>query len=115
MNHPEDYPEEILNILLKNPETLGFVLDYPKKHDAAPADSVGKIKSGTIPHLLQWDDRWGYETYGDGLLAGTGCGETCLSMVITGLTGDFSVTPLTIAAYAEKNGYYVAGPEAAGI
>lgn len=109
LNHPKDYPEEVLNILLKNPETLDFVLAYPKKHDSKPASSIGKVKDGAIPHLLQWDERWGYAAYGDGLLAATGCGPTCLSMVISGLTGDASVTPLTIASYSETNGYYVAG------
>lgn len=109
LNHPEDYPEEVLNVLLKNPETLDFVLNYPKKHDSAPSDSIGKVKDGTVPHLLQWDERWGYATYGDGLLAATGCGPTCLSMVIAGLTGDSSVTPLVIADYSIENGYYVAG------
>ncbi len=104
-----NYPEQLLETLANNPETLDFVLDYPEKKDTSPADTIGDVKKGTVPFLLQWDERWGYREYGGGLLACTGCGPTCLSMVIAGLTGDNSITPYTVACYAQENGYYEAG------
>ena len=39
----------------------------------------------------------------------TGCGPTVLSMVVSGLTGDSSITPYVVARYAQENGYYVSG------
>ena len=59
--------------------------------------------------MIQWDERWGYIHYGDGIIANSGCGPTALAMVAAGLTGDNSITPYKIASYAGANGYYVAG------
>ena len=62
--HPE-YPVELTDMLKNNPETAQFVLDYGteagKDHDT---DISGELKSGQIPLFIQWDERWGYETYG---------------------------------------------------
>ena len=58
---------------------------------------------------MQWDERWGYETYGSDFLAVTGCGPTCLSMITCGLTGSETWNPLTVAQFSEKEGYYVPG------
>ncbi len=99
------YPKEIIGLLSKNPETVDFVADYSAKKDITPADTVGSIKKGEIPHLLQWDERWGYSTYGTSTIAVSGCGPTCMSMVISGLTGDNSVTPAKVAEYSMENEY----------
>ena len=93
----------------KNAETTDFVADYPEKKDEAPAESIGEVKEGEIQLLIQWDERWGYIHYGDGIIANSGCGPTALAMVAAGLTGDNSITPYKIASYAGANGYYVAG------
>lgn len=99
------YPKEIISLLSKNPETVDFVADYSAKKDITPADTVGSIKKGEIPHLLQWDERWGYSAYGTSTIAVSGCGPTCMSMVISGLTGDNSVTPAKVAEYSMENEY----------
>lgn len=109
INNKDDYPETLLEMAARNPETLNFVLDYPENKDRTPDTSAGAVTSGQIPLLLQWDERWGYSTYGDDLLAVTGCGPTVLSMVVCGLTGDSSITPYAVAQYAQQNGYYVSG------
>lgn len=109
LNHSEEYPEDVLELLANNEETIDFVLDYPEKNNLAPADSIGDINTGQIPLLIQWDERWGYTPYGDGILAVTGCGPTALAMVASGLTGDDSITPHKVAEYADENGYYVTG------
>lgn len=105
-----EYPESLLKLLEKNPETKDFVLNYPKNKDKHVDIDVSKeVTQGKIPLFLQWDERWGYETYGDDFLALTGCGPTCLSMVRCGLSGDAAWNPYKTARMAENGGYYVSG------
>lgn len=100
------YPEDIINLLKKNKETVEFVENYEDKKDLPIAKKVADtIETGEIPQLLQWDERWGYAPYGSGFVATCGCGPTCMSMVISGLTKDVSVTPAAVAAYSDKKGY----------
>lgn len=100
------YPEDIINLLKKNDETVGFVEDYEDKKDLPIAKKVADtIEEGEIPQLLQWDERWGYASYGSGFVATCGCGPTCMSMVISGLTKDVSVTPAVVAEYSDNKGY----------
>jgi len=99
------YPDEIIELLSKNPETVGFVEDYGAKKDMPAADTVGEVQAGQIPLLIQWDERWGYAPYGTSTVAASGCGPTCMSMVLTGLTGDGSITPVKVAAYGMERGF----------
>lgn len=103
----KQYPEELLELIAKNQETIDFVLDYPKKKDIPCASTIGTVTKGEIPHLLQWDERWGYGIYSDKCIAINGCGPTALAMVCAGLTGDNTITPYRLAQYAADNGYYV--------
>lgn len=109
LDHREDYPDSLLELLSKNEEATQFVLDYPYHKDDTPPDTIGDVTWGEIPLLLQWDERWGYTTYGTDFLAVTGCGPTCLAMVAAGLNGDASITPNRVAEFAQDNGYYVDG------
>ena len=109
LNNLGEYPASLLSLLGRNSETLDFVAGYPQHKDDTPADTVGEVTQGEFPLLMQWDMRWGYATYGDGLMALNGCGPTALSMVICGLTGDNTITPYTVAQYADSQGYYVDG------
>lgn len=103
-------PKSLVEFAEKYPEAEDFVSAYPREHAKThQIDLRSEVKKGTIPLLIQWDKRWGYETYGDDFFAVTGCGPTCLSMVLCGLTGDASKDPLTIAKYSESSGYYVDG------
>lgn len=99
------YPAEIIELLSKNPETVDFVEHYGEKKDAPAAETVGEVVKGQIPQLIQWDERWGYSPYGTSTIAVSGCGPTCMSMIIAGLTGDSSVTPAKIAQYGMANGF----------
>ena len=105
----EAYPKELLDMLSRNPDLEDFVLHYPEKSGKVYAESIGEVEKGRVPLLLQWDERWGYGIYGDGCVAVNGCAPTALSMVVAGLTGENTVTPYTIAEYAQENGYYVDG------
>lgn len=105
-----EYPEALLNLAVKNQETLDFVVGYPKhKSDikAAGVITEEELEQG-IPCLQQWDERWGYLTYGNDIIAIDGCGPTCLSMVVSGLLQDASKTPDVMADFSIDNNYYTA-------
>lgn len=99
------YPTEIIELLEKNPKTVDFVENYEKKKNEPAAETIGEITKGEIPYLMQWDEGWGYSSYGTSTIAVSGCGPTCLSMVVAGLTGDNTITPSVMAAYSEQYGY----------
>lgn len=105
----EIYPEDILKMLSRNLDMLNFVLEYPEKVGQVFAETVGEVEGGEVPLLLQYDQRWGYGDYGNSSVAVSGCGPACLSMVITSLTGDDTITPYVVAQYASEQGYYVPG------
>lgn len=106
----EEYPQELIEMLRKNPETEDFVLSYPIEKDIDhKIDLSDCINTDYPPCLFQFDKRWGYENYGDGMFAFTGCGPTCLSMVALQILDDKDITPLYVAKLAENNGYYVDG------
>ncbi len=102
----EGCPEEIIGLIDQNEETLDFVRNYAENKDEPVPETVeASIGTGTIPHYLQWDERWGYSSYGTSTIASSGCGPTCMSMVIVGLTGDTTATPYRLAKYSEENGF----------
>lgn len=94
----------------KNPEAQEYLDGFSgiTPYDLT-LDLTGELTAGQIPYLTQWDSRWGYCRYGDGLLGWTGCGPTALSMVAMGLTGDGTLTPAYIASFAIDEGYCVPG------
>ncbi len=102
-----EYPQSLIDLYARNPETEEFVLNYPFREELE-VDLSGYSRD-SVPLFLQWDPMWGYEKYGSGFLAATGCGPTCLAMVGYYLTGDASMSPDQVAAFAEENGYYEPG------
>lgn len=109
INHYDDYPEELLDMLSRDIQMLDFVIDYPVEKGNVYSNSVGEVQKGEIPLLLQWDERWGYGKYGNSIIAISGCGPTALSMVAVGLTGDKSITPYKVARISMEKGYYLDG------
>lgn len=104
------YPEKMLAALANNPEMADYVAGYAGKREKAACRLTDAEKKQEFPLLLQWDPRWGYQAYGsDSYIGVSGCGPTCLAMVLYSLTGEESLTPDRIAAYAIENGYYVEG------
>ena len=104
------WPQDIIELLERNPETEEFVVNYPllkdKKFDIDLSDCNYKTE---VPLFLQWDQRWGYEPYGDSNIAIAGCGPTCLSMVYVYLTEDTSMNPKAMAEFSTDYGYCVPG------
>lgn len=104
------WPKELIEMLERNPETESFVLHYPLKKGVAAAIDLSEYqKSDGVPLFIQWDERWGYDTYAGELMGLSGCGPTCLSMVCAYLLNDLQYTPRYIAQFAENNGYSVNG------
>lgn len=104
------YPEAVLKALSNNSELADFAIKYPlelKKQHNKVTTVEDMYEKGKMPLFIQWDDRWGYYSYGDDVMGLSGCGPTCLSMVIVALTGKNQYTPTAIADFATQNGYYV--------
>lgn len=78
-----------------------------------PKASVGELSDeivpGKLPMFFQYDARWKDIKYGDGTMELTGCGPTCLSMVLCGLKQTAEYDPVTVARFAQKDGYYAKG------
>lgn len=107
----KEYPEGLIELYVHHPESGDFVLQYFEKKDTHVAyDLSADVIAGQIPHLLQWDARWGYEMYYDEIMALSGCGPMALAMVGLGLTGDTEkFDPLHVAQFSAEMGYYVYG------
>lgn len=110
----ESYPIELLAALCNNPEmreyTEGYLLYQNGDRTVAGVPQLTeKEKAQSHPLFLQWDKRWGYNEYGDFNIALSGCGPTCLSMVLVALNRDYEMTPEKVAEFSMKNGFYVEG------
>lgn len=87
-----------------------FVAGYLNQNENVSAILSDSEKEESYPLFLQWDHRWGYVEYGkNGIMGISGCGPTCMSMVLYYLTSDEMLTPDKMASYAMENGCYVEG------
>lgn len=102
-----EYPESLIELFERNPETKDFVLGYPFR-EKTDIDLSGYDRN-TVPLFLQWDPMWGYEKYGSDVIGITGCGPTCLAMVGWYLTEDDVMNPASVALFAQQGGYYEKG------
>lgn len=110
------YPEGLLLALANNPEMAEFVSCYLGENRESDSNLTEQEKEQDFPLFLQWDSRWGYQSYGkDSCIGLSGCGPTCLSMVLYYLTRDELFTPDRIASYSMDNGYYEEGKGTAWI
>lgn len=107
-NNPNGvYPQELQEMLERNPEVYDFVTGYPERdsYQGKAIDLSGEVKPGQVPLFLQWDKRWGYDSYGSEMIAVAGCGPTCMSMAYVYLTENMDKNPREMAAFAHDNGY----------
>ena len=103
------YPEKLIAAYLNNPEMEDFITGYPEAVADTAQGLTTEETSQRFPLLLQWDRRWGYSSYGESIIGLSGCGPTCLSMVLVTLRKDASMTPDQVAGFSEDQGYYVSG------
>lgn len=109
LDHLDQYNEGILAFYLNNPERYEFVKAYPDRasYQNPPAQLTGDLKE--VPELYQWSLDWGYLPYGDSTMYYAGCAPTSLSMVLSYLRQDPTLTPAAIKDFSESSGYYVSG------
>ncbi|WP_250277584.1 C39 family peptidase [[Clostridium] colinum] len=62
-----------------------------------------------IPLFFQFDTRWANYSYAGDTIKISGCGPSSLAMVVVGLTGDTSITPLTMAQFSTSRGWAING------
>ena len=102
----EEFPDGVLRLCANNGEALEFVLAYPEKKGKAAAETIGEVTKGEVPLLIQWDEKWGYASYGnETIVAVNGCGPACVAMVVAALTGRNDVTPAVVAEYSAASGF----------
>ena len=108
--HMAIVPEEILSKVAAQPDTLEYAACFCYYGDRSmDMDISADVIAGEVPLLLQWDKRWGYESYGGNYMGINGCAPTALSIVYAGLTGKTDQTPYNIAQYSVEHGLYIAG------
>ena len=104
-----EYPESMIKLLERNPETEEFVLNYPFRNKLELEPPEIDISQG-VPLMMQWDLRWGYLKYGSDVVGLTGCGPVCLAMAGYYVTeGDEAFLPEKVVEFAKQNGYYSPG------
>ena len=103
--NPSDYPNELVAMLERNPETREFVLNYPLKKDVKFDCTVSLPEDGSVPLFLQWDERWGYLEYSGEMMGLSGCGPTTLSMAAAHLLKNETLSPAYIAKFSDENGF----------
>lgn len=105
----QEIPAEYMTFLARDDDRYQFVADYTKLNGNTPEPGPLTEDLSEVPHLLQWDERWGYLPYGTSNLVIAGCAPTSLSMVFSYLNQDPSITPYAVAQYSEQNGDFVDG------
>ena len=121
--HPADYAFDgvevqykILKLAADEPASLEYVREFPdtypnekpdedKSLGMSSASPSASVEDTDIPHLYQWDRRWGYTTYSGAAFGLTGCGPTSMAMVYQGLTGKKDKNPYDMGKLADENGY----------
>lgn len=102
----DEWPDYLIEFMKRYPQATDFVLNYPLIKNNPPAIDLSEdINTQSVPLFIQWDERWGYVPYGDGVIANTGCGPTCLSMVCVYLLDDPELSPVYVAEFSENNGF----------
>ena len=56
-----------------------------------------------MPYYCQQDEKWGSCPYDAGTIYSYGCGPTSMAMILACLTGDYSITPITMADYGNQD------------
>ena len=98
--------KKLLKLVAKEEQAISFVRNLPEKYPQEAGEPfTDAVVKGTVPHLYQWDERWGYTVYSGTLFGVTGCCPTCMSMVYMGLTGSNDKTPYDMGKLADDMGY----------
>lgn len=120
--HPDSYGDlrepiqvKALTLAADEPLAASFVRGLPKKFPAEKPDAKAatmdagrpskKVPKTKVPHLYQWDKRWGYTNYDGDAFGFSGCGPTAMAMVYQAVTGKADKTPYDLGVIAAEGGY----------
>ena len=80
----QDLAEKLLELAADDPAARSFVAGFRTSYPGTKAGGLTEDDlpaDGSIPHLMQWDKRWGYMEYIGGPLGTKGCCPTSLAML----------------------------------
>lgn len=80
-------------------------------YTAGIANGVNGNRGTTLDNIVyycQWDSRWAAYPYGAGTIQSSGCGITCMAMVVASLCNN-NVAPPAMADLSIKNNGYIKG------
>lgn len=101
----DELPDSMIKMAGRNPDTIDFIAKYIDNRIKYDFKYPKKIyKDLNYPYYIQWDQDWGYQEYGSGIIGDTGCAPTSLSMMLSGITNR-RITPGDIAKLSHDNGY----------
>lgn len=94
-------------LFANNKDSKQYILGYLSGKKSKPyEEGETVVLKRKYPYYVQWDRRWSYDKLGDINITIGGCGPTTVSMAISGLLNDSSITPDKIAKIADENGYF---------
>lgn len=97
---------KMLRLAAWEPDATEFVRNVIDRYPASTASAWdGTVTKGEVPHLYQWDTKWGYTEYCGLPFGMSGCCPTAFSMVAMALTGSTECTPYVAGQDAESHGY----------
>lgn len=105
----DQYDEDLLEFYLRDSDRFDYAKEWPNRDNYQTPVTSLEEGVATVPALLQWDLRWGYQPYGDWMIYAVGCAPTTFSMVSSYLNQDPTLTPKTIAEWADQSGQYIPG------
>lgn len=98
---------KLLTLAADEDDAVSFVREfadkYPAENAIEPSESTGEESS--VPHLYQWDSRWGYTIYSSTAFGLTGCGPTAFAMAYQGVTGKKDLSPYDMGVLAQEMGH----------
>ena len=100
---------KLLKLAATEHEAIPYVRHYADDYPMEEPESTDKGSSiandTAVPHLYQWDPRWGYTVYSSTGFGLTGCCPTAFAMVYQGLTGQDDMSPYDMGVVAQEMGY----------
>ena len=105
LDNKDELPESMIKMAGRNPDTIDFIAKYIDNRIDYTYIYPNKIyKDLNYPYYIQWDQNWGYQEYGSGIIGDTGCAPTSIAMMLSGITNR-RITPSDIAKLSHDNGY----------
>ena len=103
----DNLPVAEQKLFANNKDSKQYILGYLAGKKSKPYVEGETVElNRKYPYYVQWDRRWSYNKLGDINIAIGGCGPATVSMAISGLLNDNTITPDKIAKIADENGYF---------